>query len=86
MRRSSLAAKVCIWKSLKAGRNKEVHIVLVLFKLLVYVVLPPVLALIGVHRERARGDSAGGRYLIDRLLFWYLVIAVGVAGSLSKLS
>ena len=58
----------------------------VLFKLLVYVVLPFALALMSVRRGRARGDSADGHYLLDRLLFWYLVIAVGVAGTLSGLS
>ena len=58
----------------------------VLFKLLVYVILPLILALIGTWRERTRGDSTGVRYLVDQLLFWYLVIAVGVAGTISGFS
>ena len=57
-----------------------------LFKLLVYVILPPALALISLRRGRARGASTERHYFLDRLLFWYLVIAVGVAGTLSGVS
>ena len=57
-----------------------------LFKLLVYVILPPALAFISMRRGRARGDGTEEHYFLDRLLFWYLVIAVGVAGTLSGIS
>lgn len=52
---------------------------LVVIKLLLVVILPVTLALITFRRSSV---GAGGRYLLDRLLFWYLVILVGGYGTL----
>ena len=58
---------------------------LVVIKLLLVVILPVTLALISFRRRRT-GGAADWRYLLDRLLFWYLVILVGGYGVLLGIS
>jgi hypothetical protein len=53
---------------------------------LLYLVVPPVIALSAVSRRRRRGGEVTRGAAVERFLFWYLVIAVGVAGVLDGLS
>lgn len=53
---------------------------------LLYLVLPPVVALFTLSRRRRRGEEVTREVVVERFLFWYLVLAVGVAGVLDGFS
>jgi hypothetical protein len=49
---------------------------------LLYLVVPPLVALLAIRRRRHRGEAVAGEVVLERYLFWYLIIAVGVSGVL----
>ncbi|MGH2923249.1 MAG: DUF6790 family protein [Solirubrobacterales bacterium] len=51
-----------------------------------YLLVPPIVALLALHRRRRRGEAITREAVIERFLFWYLVLAVGVAGVIDGLS
>jgi len=59
--------------------------VLAFFEFL-YLLVPPIVAVLALERRRRRGEIVTREAVIERFLFWYLVLAVGVAGVLDGLS
>jgi hypothetical protein len=53
---------------------------------LAYLVVPAVVGGISLERRRRRGEQVTREVAVEHLLFWYLVLAVGVAGLLDGFS
>jgi hypothetical protein len=52
----------------------------------VYLIIPSLVALAAIRRHRHRGEEVTRDFKLDRYFFWYLVLAVGVAGVIAGLS
>jgi hypothetical protein len=52
----------------------------------VYLVVPALVALASMRRRRHRGEEVTREIAVERFFFWYLIIAVGIAGLIAGLT